>query len=44
MSEDGESHLEVEGQGVDGDGVFTGVVLHHTCQKGLGEEEPGHPE
>ena len=39
-----ESHLEVEGQGVDGDGVFTSVVLHHSRQEGLGEEKPRHPE
>ena len=38
------TNLEVEGQLIDGDGVFTSVVLHHACQEGLGEEKPGHPE
>ena len=39
-----ESHLEIEGQRVDGDGVFTSVVLHHPRQEGLGEVKPRHPE
>ena len=38
------TNLEVEGQLIDGDGVFTSVVLHHARQEGLGEEKPRHPE
>ena len=37
-------YLKVKSQPVDGDGVFASVVLHDTCQKGLCEEEAGHPE
>ena len=38
------TNLEVKGQLIDGDGVFTSVVLHHARQEGLGEEKPRHPE
>lgn len=37
-------NLKIKAQQVDGDVVFTGVILHRTSQKGLSEEEAGHPE
>ena len=37
-------YVVVEGEQVDRDGVFTCVVLLHSRQEGLREEEPRDPE
>ena len=38
------SYLEVEDEVVDGDRVFPGIILLHSCQEGLREVETRHPE
>ena len=38
------THLEVELDGVDRDGMKPRVVLPHACQKALGKEETAEPE
>ena len=37
-------YLEVEDEVVDGDRVFPGIILLHSCQEGLREVETRHPE
>lgn len=36
--------FKVEAEQVDGDGVFSGVILLASSEEGLSEKEPGHPE
>ena len=38
------AYLEIEAEVVDGNGVFAGVVLHHSGEESLCEEETRYPE
>jgi len=38
------AYLEIEAEVVDGNGVFAGVVLHHSGEERLCEEETRDPE
>ena len=36
-------HFVVEGEQIDGNGIFSGIVLLNTSEKRLGEEEAADP-
>ena len=38
------THLELEGNGVNGDDLLSGIILQHSGQEGLREEEATQPE
>ena len=38
------SYVKIKVELVDGDGIASGVVLHHTSEKRLSEVESRHPE
>ena len=39
-----DTYVKVKAQLINRNGVFAGVVLHHSSKEGLSEIESGHPE